>query len=182
MKKTYLKEIIREIVKEQLSEKAKWRTSSAAQSMEDPFGARADDMGYAPGDAPDYLKAKSDTNLPSGALQSRRPAQIATRGPRTGKPTAASLQRTKGNIQQYAQDAEPTAMSNSPAPQQVQKAASKASGGKVVFGRYFDASGKYLGKVSGGKWVDASQDKTAPTLENLLKLKEIVVDVMNEHN
>lgn len=180
MKKTYLKEIIREIVKTQLSEKAKWRTSSAAQQIGDPFNARGDELGYAPGEMDTYLKAKSDTDLPSGALQNRMPAQMATRGPRTGKPTMASLQRTKGRIQQYAQDVEHSAMSNSPAPQQVKQAASKEAGGKVVFGRYFDATGKYLGRVSGGKWVDAAQDTTAPTLENLLKLKEIIREMINE--
>lgn len=144
---------------EQLNEKAKWRSSSAATKVGDPFGARADAMGQTTDDTPDYLKAKSDTDLPGGALQQRRPAQVATQGPRKGMATKQSIQRTKSNIQQYGDTSGvPDA---SPAPDNVQKAASKQAGGKVVFGKYYDASGKYLGKSSGGKWVDAAQEPDA---------------------
>lgn len=60
----------------------------------------------------------------------------------------------------------PTASSLNPVvPPQVQKAASKAAGGMVKFGKYYDATGKYLGKVQGGKWIDVSQDNNVGTLE-----------------
>lgn len=57
----------------------------------------------------------------------------------------------------------------SPVPPQVQQAVQ--SGGKVVFGKYFDTTGKYLGKTVDGKWVDASQVTESSTL-----LKDLLQD------
>ena len=45
------------------------------------------------------------------------------------------------------------------------------SGGKVVFGRYFDGTGKYLGRTQGGKWMDASQDTAQKQLEQLKEFR-----------
>jgi len=62
----------------------------------------------------------------------------------------------------------------SPVPAQVQQAASKEAGGRVLFGRYYDAQGNYLGRSQGGKWVDAASDPNAKTqMEMYQKLKEI---------
>jgi hypothetical protein len=63
---------------------------------------------------------------------------------------------------------------SSSVPAQVQQAASKEAGGKVVFGRYYDGQGNYLGRSQGGKWVDAASDPNAKTqMEMYQKLKEI---------
>jgi len=60
------------------------------------------------------------------------------------------------------------------APPQVKQAASKEAGGRVLFGRYYDAQGNYLGRSQGGKWVDAASDPNAQSMMELYqKLKEI---------
>lgn len=62
----------------------------------------------------------------------------------------------------------------SPVPDATKKAASKEGGGKVVFGRYYDSSGTYLGRTQGGKWVDAATDPNAQSqLEIVQKLEEL---------
>jgi hypothetical protein len=62
--------------------------------------------------------------------------------------------------------------SGSAAPAQVQAAVQ--SGGKVVFGRYYDARGQYLGRSLGGQWVDAKSDPSAQTqMEMYNKIMEI---------
>jgi hypothetical protein len=61
---------------------------------------------------------------------------------------------------------------SSVAPTNVQAAVQQ--GGKVAFGRYYDASGKYLGRSQGGKWVDAASDPNAKTqMEMYQKMMEI---------
>jgi hypothetical protein len=61
---------------------------------------------------------------------------------------------------------------NAVAPAQVQAAVQ--SGGKVVFGRYYDAQGNYLGRSQGGQWIDGKSDPNAKTqLEMYNKLMEI---------
>jgi hypothetical protein len=62
----------------------------------------------------------------------------------------------------------------SPVPMQVQRAASKDAGGKVRFGRYYDAQGNYLGRSQGGQWIDGKSDPNAKTqMEMYNKLMEI---------
>lgn len=59
-----------------------------------------------------------------------------------------------------------------------------SSGGKVVFGKYFDSSGKYLGRMQGGKWVDASKGNTPGSLEernNIIRLQDLVTEVGKEN-
>jgi hypothetical protein len=47
-------------------------------------------------------------------------------------------------------------------------------GGKVTFGRYYDATGRYLGRTQGGKWVDAASDPQAKSqMEIVKKLSEL---------
>lgn len=169
MKKSELKEIIREMIQDELNEKAKWRSSSVRQDIPNPDY----DDGFS-GEPETLPRASTDVDLPPGALQYRFPHDIATQGPRKGMATKQSINRTKSNIEKLA--AAPNVPSTSPAPPQVQKAASKEAGGKIVFGRYFDASGKYLGRSSGGKWIDAAQDNSTPQLESLLKLERFVND------
>jgi hypothetical protein len=63
---------------------------------------------------------------------------------------------------------------SSVAPEAVKKAASKEAGGKVRFGRYYDAQGKYLGRSQGGQWIDAASDPNAKTqMEMYQKMMEI---------
>lgn len=69
-------------------------------------------------------------------------------------------------------------------PPAVQQAASKQAGGKVSFGRYFDSSGKYLGKTSGGKWVPAGQEQQGSALEEnstgMIRLTSLLNESMLE--
>lgn len=52
---------------------------------------------------------------------------------------------------------------NSAVPQDVQGKVKQ--GGKVVFGKYFDSAGTFLGSVKQGKWVPAASGQQAGTLE-----------------
>jgi len=63
---------------------------------------------------------------------------------------------------------------DSPVPPAVQQAASRDAGGKVLFGRYYDGQGNYLGRSQGGKWVDAVSDPNAKSMMEMYnKIKEI---------
>jgi hypothetical protein len=62
----------------------------------------------------------------------------------------------------------------SPVPADVRASASKTKGGKVVFGKYYDSSGQYLGRTQGGKWVPGASDPDAHLqVEFYNKLMEI---------
>lgn len=64
--------------------------------------------------------------------------------------------------------------SNPAVPINVSQAASKESGGRVVFGRYYDAQGNYLGRTQGGQWIDGKTDPNAKSqLEIVKKLSEL---------
>ena len=68
-------------------------------------------------------------------------------------------------------------------PPDVQKAAAKQAGGKVSFGRYFDSSGRYLGKTSGGKWVPAGPEGDKSALKEntgMIRLTHLLNESMIE--
>jgi hypothetical protein len=110
MKKYQLKEIIREVVVEEfmienlinevLQESAKWRSSSVAQRVTDPDDDDPESYDYHAENprSTGMLRAKSDTAPTDGSLNRRRPGQIATRGPNTGKLSAKSAETLKSRI------------------------------------------------------------------------------------
>jgi hypothetical protein len=64
---------------------------------------------------------------------------------------------------------------DSPVPAQVRHAASREAGGKVVFGRYYDSRGQYLGRSQGGQWVDGKTDPNAQSqMEMYNKIQELL--------
>jgi hypothetical protein len=87
---------------------------------------------------------------------------------------AGDMDTARGVTQSKAQAAaDGRGASGSVAPAQVQAAVQ--SGGKVVFGRYYDATGQYLGRSQGGQWVDAKSDPNAQRqLEMYNKIQELM--------
>ncbi|MFZ9733368.1 MAG: hypothetical protein ACO3BA_08395, partial [Schleiferiaceae bacterium] len=64
-------------------------------------------------------------------------------------------------------------------PQDIRAKASKAQGGKVAFGKYYDASGTFLGSVKQGKWVSAGQQQqNKSTLEEhkMIRLRDLLTE------
>lgn len=181
MKRSDLKNLVREIIQQQLNERAKWRSSSAAEKVPDPFGDRADYHGNTSSDGT-YLRAKSDTPHRGSDLEFRGVGRMAhgppisDRGPNKGKALKTYTDTIKSQIRKAADNS--GVPDHSPAPPEVVKAASKQAGGRIVFGRYFDRSGTYLGKSSGGKWVPASQDSSPSKLESLIRLEAIIKEEM----
>lgn len=66
----------------------------------------------------------------------------------------------------------------SPVPAHVLRAVSgdkdKKNKGRIIFGKYYDAQGNYLGKTTGGKWIDPKDDPNPRSqLELYNKIKEV---------
>jgi hypothetical protein len=84
------------------------------------------------------------------------------------------MSRSYGDLTPLRPGAPKSGGSTSSVPDQVRQAASKEAGGKVVFGRYYDARGQYLGRTQGGQWVDGKTDSNAQTqMEMYNKLQEL---------
>jgi hypothetical protein len=130
----------------------------------------------------DPLMARQATYTAKDALNRRLPLGLGKVISTPSKTRAGSIRAAaknkvdpayRSNLQWQGPTAKGTP-AQSPVPVQVQQAASKEAGGKVVFGRYYDAQGNYLGRSQGGKWVDASSDPNAKTqMEMYQKLMEI---------
>ena len=130
----------------------------------------------------DPLMARQATYAAKDALNRRLPLGLGKviytpSKTRAGSIRAAAKNKVDPAYRSNLQWQGPTAKgtpAQSPVPAQVQQAASKESGGKVIFGRYYDAQGNYLGRSQGGKWVDPASDPNAKTqMEMYQKLKEI---------
>jgi hypothetical protein len=80
---------------EQVNEKAKWRSSSAAEPhpMHDPDVAAHDRTATT-----SPIRSKADKPLPYGSIQSRRGAEVASSGPRKGMVTKKSAESLKNRI------------------------------------------------------------------------------------
>lgn len=81
--------------KEQVEEKAKWRSSSAAEThpMHDPDVAAHDRTATT-----SPIRSKADKPLPPGSLMSRRKSDVATSGSRAGMITKKSADSLKNRI------------------------------------------------------------------------------------
>jgi hypothetical protein len=202
MKRSQLKELLRQAIYETSKEtKVKRKATgfdSATVKKHANVSTRATSASgrTKPGGALDYIRARDQFSaIPTGKARTTsdplalRPQQaslaIDPDDPRDRQKGGAAWQQgLKKVIQRKSSDAPGSlaytgtnpdgTMKPTVVPPQVQQAASKAAGGRVLFGRYYDAQGNYLGRSQGGKWVDASSDPNAKTqMEVYQKLMEI---------
>jgi hypothetical protein len=137
------------------------RATAASAQLSRGAGEPSTDMLAAKGQFPSG--AERSTAFTASDRQLRGPLDPSRRSNLQYQGTEKATGKPLGGRQQ-----------NSPVPPQVQQAASKDAGGKVRFGRYYDAQGNYLGRSQGGQWVDAASDPNAKTqLEMYQKLMEI---------
>ena len=201
---TFLRELVREILESELSERsAEARAKKAARKAVGFTTQKAKQFSRGTGPGQDastgWRGEPKGGTIPTGRTPTTMAAvkQADTAGSyvdaaRAGKQSTDKLASRPGraafsNLKQVMQTdrnsdtpdtymgANPDGtMKASPVPAQVQQAASKDAGGRVVFGRYYDSSGKYLGRSQGGKWVDAAGDPSAKSqMEIVKKLSEL---------
>ena len=117
--------------------------------------------------AKDIEKEKGDTKL------------MMQRGRKVAKAGLAGAQLGRATAKQSTPD---IAGSQSPVPQDIQGKIKQ--GGKVVFGKYFDSAGTFLGSVKQGKWIPAGQGQQAGTLEEnktgMIRLTQLLNESMLE--
>jgi hypothetical protein len=91
-----------------LDEKAKWRSSSAAQKVSSPGGdsnsGASDDYHHENPRSTGKLRSKADTEPSTGSLSRRTPGKVATKGPNKGKLSASAAQTLKGRIKAASTD------------------------------------------------------------------------------